>query len=131
MATPKFQSKSAQVSAWPGKPHKRFAFKRPLALAIENLLIKNQLFLNPLTAMSPKEPDGGYAIIALRLSYERDMSMVRLAMAAAPISDSSAMMQRMAWLAGRQVGKQEMGITGMRALAGGYDQISPSDTITA
>lgn len=131
MAMPKFKKKSAQISVSPGKSHKRFAHKRRLALAIESLLVRNQLLITRFTEVSPKEPDGGYAVIALRLGYERDMNMVRLAMAAAPVTDSNAMMQRMAWLAGHRAGKTEMGITGARALAGGHNQTSPSDIVSA
>lgn len=110
--------------------HKRFAFKRPLALAIEQVLVNQQLAMMHITDAPPREPEGGYLAIALRLNYQRDMGMVRLAMAAAPISDSEAMMQRMAWLAGRQTGKTEMGITGSRALVGDDGEASPSDAAT-
>ena len=130
MATPKFKNRSALVKAQPAAPRKRFAFKRPLALAIEQLLITKMVGVMHVTDAPPREPDGGYAIIALRLNYERDMSMVKLAMAAAPITDGGAMMQRMAWLAGRQSGKTEMGITGARALVGDDDELSPSDDAT-
>jgi len=131
MATPKFKNRSALVKAQPAAPRKRFAFKRPLALAIDQVLVTQLVGIMHVTDAPPREPDGGYAIIALRLNYERDMSMVRLAMAAAPITDDGAMMQRMAWLAGRQAGKTEMGITGARALEGDYNGLAPSDAVSA
>lgn len=130
MAIPKFKSKSAPVKAQAAAPHKRFAFKRPLALAIESVLVNKLLRVMHESEAAPREPDGGYAIIALRLNYERDMSMVRLAMAAAPVTDGDAMMQRMAWLAARQHGKTALAGAAVRALVGAGGEESPSDAVT-
>lgn len=81
---------------------KRFAFKSAIALAVEHLLVQQMVGVMHVTDAPPREPEGHYAAIALRLTYQRDMNMVRMAMASAPVDDSAAMINRMMWLASRK-----------------------------
>lgn len=114
----------------PAAPAKRFAFKRPMALAIEQLLVNQLVEKMHVTDAPPREPDGGYIRIVQRMNYQRDMNVVRLAMESAPVDDSAAMMRRMAWLAGRQAGKTDLGIISTRALVED-GEVLPSDAATA
>lgn len=127
-------SRIAEAAVKTARPqHKRFAFKTPLALALEQLIVNQQIAVMHITDAPPREPDGGYIRIAHRLERARAQASISLALAGADITDSASMISRMAWLAGRQSGKTEQTLTAMSALedyAGGNQAPdSPSGTV--